>query len=229
MTAHASANPGPREVTRRALLLRGLALGSTVFTLTARSSTAQQLGAEPATPTPPAAAVAEPRTGGTLRIGKPEDIVLAGVPHLFTPGNIPLYNLVYDTLVTYDQQLNPQPRLATSWVWSSDFRELTLQLRPGVTFHTGRPFTSADARFNLERLREPSAGSQWRNYANLMRVATPDPATLVIGFDAPCGAASTRSPSQSWPILKRSTRPRLAAHSWAPARSLSRTGCPATA
>jgi hypothetical protein len=43
----------------------------------------------------------------------PGDIVPCGVPHLWLPGNFPLYNLIYDTLLVYDQELNPQPRLAT--------------------------------------------------------------------------------------------------------------------
>jgi peptide/nickel transport system substrate-binding protein len=115
----------------------------------------------------------------------PGDIVPNGVPYLFLPANYPLYNLVYDTLVVYDQQLNPQPRLATGWSWSPDSRQLTLQLRPGVTFHSGRPFTSDDVRFNFEHLRDPAVASQWLNYANLMQISTPTPDTVVINYDAP--------------------------------------------
>jgi len=120
-----------------------------------------------------------------LRIGKPDDLVVAGAPYVLIPGNIPLYNLVYNTLISYDQQLRPQPQLASSWTWSPDFLQLTLQLRSDVTFHSGRPFTSDDARFNLERLRDPSVGSQVRNYAQLMHVETPAPDKLVISFDSP--------------------------------------------
>ena len=85
----------------------------------------------------------------------------------------------------YDREFNLRPRLATDWTWTSDFRQLTLQLRQGVRFHTGRAFTSDDAKFNLERLRDPSVGSQLRNYAELMHVAAPSPDKLVITFDAP--------------------------------------------
>jgi peptide/nickel transport system substrate-binding protein len=187
MTACMTAGPGQSEITRRALLARALTFGSVALTLATGTSTAQQQGTpqEPGLPASPARALPEPKAGGTLRVGKPEDIILAGAPHLLTTGNFPLYNLVYDTLLVYDQQLNPQPRLATTWVWSPNFRELTLQLRPGVTFHTGRPFTSNDAKFNLERLRDPAVGSQWLNYAQLMRVEAPAPDTLVISYDAP--------------------------------------------
>ena len=101
------------------------------------------------------------------------------------PANFQISNLIYDTLIVYDQQLEPQPRLATSWAWSQDFRQLRLQLRPGVRFHTGRPFTSADAKFNIERLRDPSVGSQFRGYADSMQVSTPSPDELVIDYAAP--------------------------------------------
>ena len=110
-------------------------------------------------------------------------------PYIWVPNNFPLYNLVYDTLLVYDQQLNPRPRLALSWAWSSDYRQLDVQLRPGVTFHSGRPFTSDDVKFNLEQLRDPAAASQWLPYARLMQVSTPGPETVRISFDAPARSA----------------------------------------
>ena len=96
-------------------------------------------------------------SGGTLRVGRLEDISLVGIPHLLAPANFQISNLIYDTLIEYDDQLVPRPRLATSWEWSADYLQLSLQLRPGVKFHTGRPFTSDDAKFNLERLRRPGS------------------------------------------------------------------------
>lgn len=139
MTAGATSGPWQGELTRRALLTHALVVGSVARTLTGVGAQQTDTPPESGTPASQVSVVPEPKRGGTLRVGKPEDIILAGLPHLLTDGNLPLYNLVYDTLVTYDLQLNVQPRLATGWTWSADFRELTLQLRPGVTFHTGRP------------------------------------------------------------------------------------------
>src|SRR5262249_2770682 len=62
---------------------------------------------------------------------------------------------------------------------------LTLHLRPNVKFHSGRGFTSTEAKLNLEHLRDPAVGSPFRSYANLMRISTPDPLTLVIDYDSP--------------------------------------------
>jgi peptide/nickel transport system substrate-binding protein len=139
----------------------------------------------PADTTLRATASPRARSGGTLRIGLPGDIVSTAVPLVVTASNFEFNSMVYDTLVRYDADLNPQPALATSWTWSSDFRRLTLAMRSGVQFHSGRLFTSQDARSNLERLRSPLVGSQWRGYAESMHVETPDDGTLVINYDAP--------------------------------------------
>jgi peptide/nickel transport system substrate-binding protein len=173
-------------LTRRHFISRTL-VGSGVVLLTACSGLSLPSGGDVesgkaviGTPSP-----TQPQRGGALRISQQQDINPAAVPYVLTPPNTALYDLVYDTLVWYDTQLKPQPRLATSWEWSTDFLQVTLKLRPDVKFHTGRVFTSQDAKFNLEQLRDPSTGSQWLNYARQMQFETPDPNTLVIKYEAP--------------------------------------------
>ena len=170
-------------MTRRALLSRCLALGSGALMLASCATPGRQSAATASATSTGALSV--PRTGGTLRISIPGDIVSAGAPYRMTGANVDFSPLVYDTLVAYDTQLKPRPRLATDWDWSADARRLTLKLRPGVTFHSGRPFTSADAKFSLEHVRDPALGSNWLNYATAMHVTAPDPVTLVIDYDAP--------------------------------------------
>ena len=171
-----------KALTRRELLFRSIGFGSSALLLGACSGL--PLPKAPFAPPQPTAA-SGPSRGGVLRISQRNDIALAAVPHLLLPQNLRLYSLVYDTLVANDTQLRPQPRLATSWQWSSDFRQLTIQLRAGARFHTGRAFTSADAKFNLERLRDPSLGSQWTSYAQQMHFDASDPGTLIVNYDAP--------------------------------------------
>jgi peptide/nickel transport system substrate-binding protein len=43
--------------------------------------------------------------------------------------------------------------LAESWSWSKDFRRLTFKLRRGVTWHDGKPFSSADVKHTLDLVR----------------------------------------------------------------------------
>jgi peptide/nickel transport system substrate-binding protein len=172
-------------ITRRRLLVNALLTATAIGLASCTGLDRQPTGASRATPLagPQPTSILKP--GGTLRLSQPQDINQASMPHLAIPTNLAFYNLVYDTLVGIDAERNLRPRLATSWEWSSDFSKLTLKLRSGVKFHTGRAFTSQDAKFNLERVRDPAIGSQWLTYAQAMHVETPDLATLVIGYDVP--------------------------------------------
>lgn len=136
------------------------------------------------TPTPPPAAAGQPKSGGTLRIGVPTDIVTldpvvrGGAPYESTW-------LTFDRLVTYDDKLEPLPMLAESWDVSSDYTQVQLNLRKGVTWHTGREFTSDDVKWNFMRVRDPAAGygdfaaqSAW-----FTTIDTPDKYTVVLKSD----------------------------------------------
>jgi peptide/nickel transport system substrate-binding protein len=109
--------------------------------------------------------------------------------HFSTPtGNGTIWQ-VYDTLISYDDQLHPQPELAESWELSSDARQLKLNLRKGVQFHSGREFTSDDVKYNLLRLRDPknvaTTGKLAPQAAGWTTVDTPDKYTVVLGADQP--------------------------------------------
>ena len=51
---------------------------------------------------------------------------------------------LYNGLVELDQNLRPQPDLAQKWTVSEHGTVYTFQLVPGVRWHDGTPFTSAD-------------------------------------------------------------------------------------
>jgi peptide/nickel transport system substrate-binding protein len=59
-------------------------------------------------------------------------------------------NLVFDGLTNYDWQGRLEPELAVSWK-RLDALTWEMELRQGITFHDGTPFTSADVVFNIER------------------------------------------------------------------------------
>src|SRR5437868_7239684 len=59
---------------------------------------------------------------------------------------------VFNNLVLFKQD-EPQnrmqaivPELATKWTWNGDMTALTFQLRRGVSWHDGKPFTAADVK-----------------------------------------------------------------------------------
>src|SRR5271170_7339448 len=57
---------------------------------------------------------------------------------------------MFEALMTRDENFNPINDLADSMVEAPDHMTYTFKLRPGVTFHNGKPLTSADvvASFN---------------------------------------------------------------------------------
>ena len=126
---------------------------------------------------------ARPRAGGTLTIVQSADIA----PNTFLSQNNPNFSVirtVFNTLTQYDHKtLQPEPELATGWKTSSDNRSITLQLRPGVTFHSGRPFTADDVIFTIQAMKRDDVPSQFKHVANAithMKADGPHAVTLTM-------------------------------------------------
>jgi len=136
-------------------------------------------------PAAPAKPAVSPKQGGTLRIGQQFDIQIPR-PHAITYQHYSVIYSIFDTLVRLDPTNQPRPELAESWEFSKDFKSLTLSLKKGVKFHTGRDFTAKDVVWNLERVRDPKASSQNLTMSkSIAAMETPDPHTLVLTFEAP--------------------------------------------
>ncbi|NDW03432.1 ABC transporter substrate-binding protein [Jiella pacifica] len=67
--------------------------------------------------------------------------------------------MIYDTLLGMDENLKPQPQMA-SWEVSDDGLTYTFTLRDGLKWHDGGPVTSADAVASLKRWGERDGGAQ---------------------------------------------------------------------
>ena len=78
-----------------------------------------------------------------------------------TPGIITPFMFLYaihDALVK-PMPANPMaPSLATQWRESADGRTYDFELRQGVKFHNGDPFTAEDVKFSFERYKGSGAG-----------------------------------------------------------------------
>ena len=127
-------------------------------------------------------ALAEQR-GGTLRAylgGNPASASLHEESSITT---VFPFMPVFNNLVVFNHQSKRAsaddltPELATEWRWSDDHTRLTFQLRQGVTWHDGKPFTSADVKCTWDTVTgKRDAG--WRKnprrdwYTNLKEVTT---------------------------------------------------------
>ena len=74
------------------------------------------------------------------------------VPGLFlqSPALLP-GTKIFESLLTYDFNLAPQPMLAESWTISPDGRKYSFKLRRNVKWHDGKPFTADDVVFTFSQ------------------------------------------------------------------------------
>ncbi len=91
---------------------------------------------------------------------------------------------VTEGLLWYDNDMAPQPQLATAWTISPDGLTYTFTLRQGVRWHDGRPFTSADVAASLAILRRSHPRGR-STFAHVAEVQTPDDHTVILRLDAP--------------------------------------------
>ena len=76
---------------------------------------------------------------------------------------------VYESLVRYDDKYQIEPALATKWTQVSP-TQVRFELRKGVKFHDGAPFTADDVVFSLTR-----AGTAPSNMMSAVHRAGPHP------------------------------------------------------
>ncbi len=179
---------------------------SIVFTLILAGCTAAGPSSATSTAGASGAATASagptPRKGGTLVVAAGTDpgqlnsaITTAGGTH-FVADNL------YNGLVFLDKDLNPKPDLADSWTISSDGKNYTFKLHPGVKWHDGVAFTSADVKFTFEQVLIKYHSRTKSGLENVLAgIDTPDANTVVFRFKQPYGPLLQRLDVVEAPIV----------------------------
>jgi peptide/nickel transport system substrate-binding protein len=129
---------------------------------------------------------AQPRTGGTLRLGHVGEVAPID-PHFSGPPTSTTLWHMFDRLLERNLDGTLTPSLAEGVETSPDGKNMTIHLRSGVQFHTGRTLTSDDIKWNIMRVRDPSIqGGQLATFSKVFTsMDTPDPNTVVLALDAP--------------------------------------------
>src|SRR6266568_6542416 len=124
-------------------------------------------------------------------------------PALSTDANsIAAIDLVFTGLVQFDDKLQVQPQLASSYSLSSDGLTWTFTLKPNLKFSDGTPLTSQDVVYTINRVLLPATNSPVGYYLSLLNdydkissgkiptligdsLLTPDANTVVIKISRP--------------------------------------------
>ena len=132
-------------------------------------------------------ASAAPKSGGTINVviqPEPPSLMLGitqNGPTQMVAGNI------YESLLRYDTDLNPQPSLAKSWEVSDDGLTYTFKLQEGVKWHDGAPFTSADVVFTADTFLRETHPRFRVSLAHVDSITAPDDHTVVFKLKNPFG------------------------------------------
>jgi len=99
---------------------------------------------------------------------------------------------VVEGLTTTDERMNVVPLLATDVptipnggvrVLPDGGMDVTWKLRPGVMWHDGTPFTSADVKFTVDAINGPNYNPESTDgFDRIASVETPDPLTAVVHY-----------------------------------------------
>jgi peptide/nickel transport system substrate-binding protein len=155
------------EMTRRAALLTSAAIAANVIA--------------------PWRAFAQetPRTGGVFTVHYGAEQRQLNPSLQASTGVYIIGGKIQEPLVDLDAAGQPVGVLAESWESSKDGKTITFRLRKGVSWHDGKPFTSADVAF--------TAMNMWKTILNygstlqlfLTSVDTPDANTAVFRYERP--------------------------------------------
>ncbi|HRO61578.1 MAG TPA: ABC transporter substrate-binding protein, partial [Burkholderiaceae bacterium] len=126
-----------------------------------------------------------PRRGGSITVHMQGEQRILNPALRASTGVYVVGGKIMEALVDLDGKGETAPVLATSWESSPDGKTITFKLREGVSWHDGKPFTSADVQY--------TAMEMWKKHLNygtalqlyLDAVDTPDAHTAVFRYSRP--------------------------------------------
>lgn len=141
------------------------------------------------------------KKGGVINVAlqpEPPSIMIGTIqngPALLVGGNI------YEGLLSYDEQLTPQPSLATAWTVSPDGLTYVFKLKPNVKWHDGKPFTAADVVFSIDVFLRKTHARARSNMAVVQSIREVDPLTVEFKLKQPFGPFLGIFPANGMPMV----------------------------
>jgi peptide/nickel transport system substrate-binding protein len=121
--------------------------------------------------------------GGVDVIGSPADAENLNPIMVGDTTSQNICDMVFNGLTRYNPKLQLEGALARSWDIKDGGRTIIFHLRRDVRWQDGRPFTSADVAFTVERVMDPKVASPMKsNFDLVSSLETPDPWTVVARY-----------------------------------------------
>src|SRR6266851_707025 len=185
---HRERSPSPAAVSRRSPDTARTRGGTTTMELTRRDllKGAAALGAAATVHLTSSGSALPPTTQKKELVTAQAGDISKFDPHFSTSSNdIRVSFNVFDNLTSRHPDGKLYPGLATEWKLDGQ-TTWRFKLRQGVKFHNGDAFTSADAKFSIERTYDPAVKTMVSTaLATIDRIEAPDPYTLVIHAKKP--------------------------------------------
>ena len=145
------------RMTRRQLLVRASVVGLSA-TLIGQVLAACGSSSPSSSSTSPAASLS-PKAGGTLKVTMPSPTVAVEPTTMYDTGSIATAQMVAEYLIWVNNDLSLRPVLAEHWSPDSSAKVWTFNLRQGVTFQDGTPFSADDVVSTMNILLNPKTVS----------------------------------------------------------------------
>lgn len=106
---------------------------------------------------------------------------------------------IYEGLTRLSREYRPEPSLATKWTYLSQ-TQVRFELRRGIKFHDGSPFTADDVVFSFGRITQPQ-GTKQTYVSGIKEVKKIDDHTVDLLLEAPTPMLLQNI--ISWPIMSK--------------------------
>ena len=124
----------------------------------------------------------------TFTVGMVNDAITFNPMFMIESPEYGTADLMYETFLSWDEDFNTAPGLATEWEQSEDGLTWTFQIRDDATWHDGEPFTAADIAATFNWIIDEGVGNFIDYLPFTDEITAPDDTTLVWKTTVPTSA-----------------------------------------
>lgn len=169
--------------TRYAVTIGTVLAAALVMTACGSGSGSNPDGSSGANPPSSGSSVPAASSGGTLHISAAEPSAGLDPATAVTQASKRVMELIYDTLIDYNEKNELVPMIAEKWTLSDDKLSYVFALRADATFSDGSPITADDVVYSLERMQKSEALKA--QFAGVTKVEATGDHEVTIALDAP--------------------------------------------